>query len=129
MKTRTKLTIGGLTGTALIAGALLLNQTPEPQTNCGYPAPIKAFNAVAFSGDRIGSDCFTVPNGMMAVIVSKPGIEDDCNETMSRLPCRTQKDGRYLVFLQCLREVTDAKIQSGRRYEPDGSCVWEREHL
>jgi hypothetical protein len=132
MKTRTKITIGGLAGTALIAGALFLNQTPEPQTNCNYPAPIRGLNAVAFSGETIGSDCYMVPPGMMAVIVSGPEIELECKDgtpTPARLPCYIQKDGHHLVFLQCLRKVTDAQILSGYRYEPDNSCTWEREHL
>lgn len=102
MNKKSKIIAGGAGIAALVVtGALLLNQ-PTPNTNCGFPAPLRAgLNAVAYSGERIGSQCFVVPEGMAAIIIPEPYDFKPCPEVVAKRAgnCIKQVDDKLVALM------------------------------
>lgn len=95
-----KTTIGIGIATALAAGALMF--WPAPNEPCGFPTPLrKGVNGIAYSGDKIGSQCYQVPANMVAVVVPQPYDFRPCPNTVTSNigMCVKQMDGKFVALM------------------------------
>lgn len=110
---RTKVIGIGASIAALATSAVLL----LPGAPCSLPH-------ISFGGDRVGSQCQVVPEGLLFVKVNKPWV-NPCSQSFVNVPCDAQIDGQMVEVGTCFgarEDCGECSIGVTYKYAPDPQC-------